>query len=95
MGENASDLYKELGEVFCKHGLPSRDWEKLAKLYNKAESARGLSVVVDSIVWKLQDLQDRLPLNPDEHIDLGDCIVELYDYNQAYKTSAYNQKCED
>ena len=90
----AIDLYKELGEVFNRHGLPSRDWEKLAELYSKAEAARGLSVVVESAIHKLQDLQGRLPMNPDEHIDLGDVITDLYDYNQAYKTSVCNHTIE-
>jgi hypothetical protein len=33
-----SDIYKKLSEEFNKRGLPSRDWELLAKLYNKAQA---------------------------------------------------------
>lgn len=59
-----------------------------SEIYNKAEAARGLSIIVDSTIVKLQDLHSRLSLNPDEHIELGDVIVDLYDYNNGFKNHA-------
>ena len=90
--KKASDLYKELGEVFNRNGLPSRDWEKLAALYNKAEAARGLSYIVDEAIKGIQIFIEAVPMEPNKMASLGDIAADLYDYNQAYKTSVCNQK---
>lgn len=85
----ASEIYKALGEEFNRRDMPSKDWDLLAKLYNKAEAGRGLSVIVDEAIKGIQIFIEAVPMEPSKMASLGDIAADLYDYNEAYKNSSW------
>jgi len=90
--DNKREFYTYLA---TEYSLPSDIISRLDKFMFPSEvPVKGLSFVVDESIKRLQSFLENTTLAPNEAVQVGDVIADLYDYNQAYKAQQ-NQGSSD
>jgi hypothetical protein len=76
-----------------RYSFPSDIISRLDKFMFPSEvPTKGLSFVVDESIKRLQSFLEDTTLTPNEAVQVGDVVADLYDYNQAYKAQQSQQE---
>jgi hypothetical protein len=85
-GYNLDDKREFYTYLATQYSFPSDIISRLDKfMFPSQITTTSLSFIVDESIKRLQQFLEDTQLAPDEAVQVGDVIADLYDYNKACK----------